>query len=131
MLCRFRALTRITPRPKAVVILADERHRRQQRPHRTNTSPKNIVSMAAGPPPGIRLILPASVLPYAKYPAWRPEINRCSICRPAECPAAMAMPPERGLSTWVIIVARWTPAYGSMREYTKDGVHPTPEAMRL
>ena len=87
---------------------------------------ENIVSMAElALAAGIRPIL-CSVLPAAKYP-WRPEIESVPEKIAALNARLQQYAAERGL-TWVDYYGAMDAGDGSMRsEYTKDGVHPTPE----
>ncbi len=86
----------------------------------------DIVSMAElALAAGIRPIL-CSVLPAAKYP-WRPEIESVPEKIAALNARLQQYAAERGL-TWVDYYGAMDAGDGSMRsEYTKDGVHPTPE----
>ena len=126
MLCRFRA-DAINLRPKAVVILAGTNDiAGNNGPIENEHIAENIVSMAElALAAGIRPIL-CSVLPAAKYP-WRPEIESVPE-KSADLNARLQQyAAERGL-TWVDYYSAMDAGDGSMRsEYTKDGVHPTPE----
>ena len=126
MLCRFRA-DAINLRPKAVVILAGTNDiAGNNGPIENEHIAENIVSMAElALAAGIRPIL-CSVLPAAKYP-WRPEIESVPE-KIADLNARLQRyAAERGL-TWVDYYSAMDAGDGSMRsEYTKDGVHPTPE----
>lgn len=126
MLCRFRA-DAINLRPKAVVILAGTNDiAGNNGPIENEHIAENIVSMAElALAAGIRPIL-CSVLPAAKYP-WRPEIESVPE-KIADLNARLQRyATERGL-TWVDYYSAMDAGDGSMRsEYTKDGVHPTPE----
>ena len=126
MLCRFRA-DAINLRPKAVVILAGTNDiAGNNGPIENEHIAENIVSMAElALAAGIRPIL-CSVLPAAKYP-WRPEIESVPE-KIADLNARLQQyAAERGL-TWVDYYSAMDAGDGSMRsEYTKDGVHPTPE----
>ena len=126
MLCRFRA-DAINLRPKAVVILAGTNDiAGNNGPIENEHIAENIVSMAElALAAGIRPIL-CSVLPAAKYP-WRPEIESVPE-KIADLNARLHQyAAERGL-TWVDYYSAMDAGDGSMRsEYTKDGVHPTPE----
>lgn len=126
MLCRFRA-DAINLRPKAVVILTGTNDiAGNNGPIENEHIAENIVSMAElALAAGIRPIL-CSVLPAAKYP-WRPEIESVPE-KIADLNARLQRyAAERGL-TWVDYYSAMDAGDGSMRsEYTKDGVHPTPE----
>ena len=126
MLCRFRA-DAINLRPKAVVILTGTNDiAGNNGPIENEHIAENIVSMAElALAAGIRPIL-CSVLPAAKYP-WRPEIESVPE-KIADLNARLQQyAAERGL-TWVDYYSAMDAGDGSMRsEYTKDGVHPTPE----
>ena len=126
MLCRFRA-DAINLRPKAVVILAGTNDiAGNNGPIENEHIAENIVSMAElALAAGIRPIL-CSVLPAAKYP-WRPEIESVPE-KIADLNARLQQyAAERGL-TWVDYYSAMDAGDGSMRsEYTRDGVHPTPE----
>lgn len=126
MLCRFRA-DAINLRPKAVVILAGTNDiAGNNGPIENEHIAENIVSMAElALAAGIRPIL-CSVLPAAKYP-WRPEIESVPE-KIADLNARLQQyAAKRGL-TWVDYYSAMDAGDGSMRsEYTKDGVHPTPE----
>ena len=126
MLCRFRA-DAINLRPKAVVILAGTNDiAGNNGPIENEHIAENIVSMAElALAAGIRPIL-CSVLPDAKYPC-RPEIESVPE-KIADLNARLQQyAAERGL-TWVDYYSAMDAGDGSMRsEYTKDGVHPTPE----
>ena len=126
MLCRFRADV-IDLRPKAVVILAGTNDLAGNNgPIECGHIVENIVSMAElALAAGIRPIL-CSVLPAAKYP-WRPEIESVPEKIAALNARLQQYAAERGL-TWVDYYSAMDAGDGSMRsEYTKDGVHPTPE----
>ena len=126
MLCRFRA-DAINLRPKAVVILAGTNDiAGNNGPIECEHIVENIVSMAElALAAGIRPIL-CSVLPAAKYP-WRPEIESVPEKIAALNARLQQYAAERGL-TWVDYYGAMDAGDGSMRsEYTKDGVHPTPE----
>ena len=126
MLCRFRADV-IDLRPKAVVILAGTNDiAGNNGPIECGHIVENIVSMAElALAAGIRPIL-CSVLPAAKYP-WRPEIKSVPEKIAALNARLQQYAAERGL-TWVDYYSAMDAGDGSMRsEYTKDGVHPTPE----
>lgn len=126
MLCRFRADV-IALRPKAVVILAGTNDiAGNNGPIECEHIVENIVSMAElALTAGIRPIL-CSVLPAAKYP-WRPEIESVPEKIAALNARLQQYAAERGL-TWVDYYGAMDAGDGSMRsEYTKDGVHPTPE----
>ena len=126
MLCRFRADV-INLHPQAVVILAGTNDiAGNNGPIENEHIAENIVSMAElALAAGIRPIL-CSVLPAAKYP-WRPEIESVPE-KIADLNARLQQyAAERGL-TWVDYYSAMDAGDGSMRsEYTKDGVHPTPE----
>ena len=126
MLCRFRA-DAINLRPKAVVILAGTNDiAGNNGPIENEHIAENIVSMAElALAAGIRPIL-CSVLPAAKYP-WRPEIESVPEKIADLYARLQRYAAERGL-TWVDYYSAMDAGDGSMRsEYTKDGVHPTPE----
>lgn len=126
MLCRFRADV-IDLRPKAVAILAGTNDiAGNNGPIECEHIVENIVSMAElALAAGIRPIL-CSVLPAAKYP-WRPEIESVPEKIAALNARLQQYAAERGL-TWVDYYGAMDAGDGSMRsEYTKDGVHPTPE----
>lgn len=126
MLCRFRA-DAINLRPKAVVILAGTNDiAGNNGPIENEHIAENIVSMAElALAAGIRPIL-CSVLPAAKYP-WRPEIESVPEKIADLNTRLQRYAAERGL-TWVDYYSAMDAGDGSMRsEYTKDGVHPTPE----
>lgn len=126
MLCRFRA-DAINLRPKAVVILAGTNDiAGNNGPIENEHIAENIVSMAElALAAGIRPIL-CSVLPAAKYP-WRPEIESVPEKIADLNTRLQQYAAERGL-TWVDYYSAMDAGDGSMRsEYTKDGVHPTPE----
>ena len=126
MLCRFRADV-INLHPQAVVILAGTNDiAGNNGPIECEHIVENIVSMAElALAAGIRPIL-CSVLPAAKYP-WRPEIESVPEKIAALNARLQQYAAERGL-TWVDYYGAMDAGDGSMRsEYTKDGVHPTPE----
>lgn len=126
MLCRFRADV-IDLRPKAVVILAGTNDiAGNNGPIESEHIAENIVSMAElALAAGIRPIL-CSVLPAAKYP-WRPEVGSVPEKIRALNDRLRQYAVERGL-TWVDYHSAMDAGDGSMRsEYTRDGVHPTPE----
>lgn len=126
MLCRFRADV-IDLRPKAVVILAGTNDiAGNNGPIDNEHIAENIVSMAElALAAGIRPIL-CSVLPAAQYP-WRPEIESVPEKIRALNDRLRQYATERGL-TWVDYYSAMDAGDGSMRsEYTRDGVHPTPE----
>lgn len=126
MLCRFRADV-IDLRPKAVVILAGTNDiAGNNGPIESEHIAENIVSMAElALAAGIRPII-CSVLPAAKYP-WRPEIGSVPEKIRALNDRLRQYAAERGL-TWVDYYSAMDAGDGSMRsEYTRDGVHPTPE----
>lgn len=126
MLCRFRADV-IGLGPKAVVILAGTNDiARNNGPIESEHIVENIVSMAElALAAGIRPII-CSVLPAAKYP-WRPEIESVPEKIRALNDRLQQYAAERGV-TWVDYYGAMDAGDGSMRgEYTKDGVHPTPE----
>lgn len=126
MLCRFRADV-IDLRPKAVVILAGTNDiAGNNGPIESEHIAENIVSMAElALAAGIRPII-CSVLPAAKYP-WRPEIESVPEKIRALNDRLRQYATERGL-TWVDYYSAMDAGDGSMRsEYTRDGVHPTPE----
>lgn len=126
MLCRFRADV-IDLRPKAVVILAGTNDiAGNNGPIESEHIAENIVSMAElALAAGIRPII-CSVLPAAKYP-WRPEVGSVPEKIRALNDRLRQYAAERGL-TWVDYYSAMDAGDGSMRsEYTRDGVHPTPE----
>lgn len=126
MLCRFRADV-IDLRPKAVVILAGTNDiAGNNGPIDNEHIAENIVSMAElALAAGIRPIL-CSVLPAAQYP-WRPEVESVPEKIRALNDRLRQYAAERGL-TWVDYYSAMDAGDGSMRsEYTRDGVHPTPE----
>ena len=126
MLCRFRADV-IALRPKAVVILAGTNDiAGNNGPIESEHIAENIVSMAElALAAGIRPII-CSVLPAAKYP-WRPEVGSVPEKIRALNDRLRQYAAERGL-TWVDYYSAMDAGDGSMRsEYTRDGVHPTPE----
>lgn len=126
MLCRFRADV-IGLRPKAVVILAGTNDiAGNNGPIENEHIAENIVSMAElALAAGIRPII-CSVLPAAKYP-WRPEVGSVPEKIRALNDRLRQYAAERGL-TWVDYHSAMDAGDGSMRsEYTRDGVHPTPE----
>ena len=126
MLCRFRADV-IDLRPKAVVILAGTNDiAGNNGPIESEHIAENIVSMAElALAAGIRPII-CSVLPAAKYP-WRTEIESVPEKIRALNDRLRQYAAERGL-TWVDYYSAMDAGDGSMRsEYTRDGVHPTPE----
>lgn len=126
MLCRFRADV-IDLRPKAVVILAGTNDiAGNNGPIESEHIAENIVSMAElALAAGIRPII-CSVLPAAKYP-WRPEVESVPEKIRALNDRLRQYATERGL-TWVDYYSAMDAGDGSMRsEYTRDGVHPTPE----
>ena len=126
MLCRFRADV-IDLRPKAVVILAGTNDiAGNNGPIESEHIAENIVSMAElALAAGIRPII-CSVLPAAKYP-WRPEVESVPEKIRALNDRLRQYATERGL-TWVDYYSAMDADDGSMRsEYTRDGVHPTPE----
>lgn len=126
MLCRFRADV-IDLRPKAVVILAGTNDiAGNNGPIESEHIAENIVSMAElALAAGIRPIL-CSVLPSAQYP-WRPEVESVPEKIRALNDRLRQYAAERGL-TWVDYYSAMDAGDGSMRsEYTRDGVHPTPE----
>lgn len=126
MLCRFRADV-IDLRPKAVVILAGTNDiAGNNGPIESEHIAENIVSMAElALAAGIRPIL-CSVLPAAQYP-WRPEVESVPEKIRALNDRLRQYAAERGL-TWVDYYSAMDAGDGSMRsEYTRDGVHPTPE----
>ena len=126
MLCRFRADV-VNLRPKAVVILAGTNDiAGNNGPIETEHIAENIVSMAElALAAGIRPIV-CSVLPAAKYP-WRPEVESVPDKIRALNDRLRKYAAERGL-TWVDYYSAMDAGNGSMRsEYTRDGVHPTPE----
>lgn len=126
MLCRFRADV-IDLRPKAVVILAGTNDiAGNNGPIESEHIAENIVSMAElALAAGIRPII-CSVLPAAKYP-WRPEVESVPEKIRALNDRLRQYAAERGL-TWVDYYSAMDAGDGSMRsEYTRDGVHPTPE----
>lgn len=126
MLCRFRADV-IDLRPKAVVILAGTNDiAGNNGPIESEHIAENIVSMAElALAAGIRPII-CSVLPAAKYP-WRPEVGSVPEKIRALNDRLRQYAAERGL-TWVDYYSAMDAGNGSMRsEYTRDGVHPTPE----
>lgn len=126
MLCRFRADV-IDLRPKAVVILAGTNDiAGNNGPIENEHIAENIVSMAElALAAGIRPIL-CSVLPAAQYP-WRPEVESVPEKIRALNDRLRQYAAERGL-TWVDYYSAMDAGDGSMRsEYTRDGVHPTPE----
>lgn len=126
MLCRFRADV-IDLRPKAVVILAGTNDiAGNNGPIDNEHIAENIVSMAElALAAGIRPIL-CSVLPAAQYP-WRPEVESVPEKIRALNDRLRQYAAERGL-TWVDYYSAMDAGDGSLRsEYTRDGVHPTPE----
>ena len=126
MLCRFRADV-IDLRPKAVVILAGTNDiAGNNGPIESEHIAENIVSMAElALAAGIRPIL-CSVLPAAQYP-WRPEVESVPEKIRALNDRLRQYAAERGL-TWVDYYSAMDAGDGSLRsEYTRDGVHPTPE----
>lgn len=126
MLCRFRADV-IDLRPKAVVILAGTNDiAGNNGPIESEHIAENIVSMAElALAAGIRPII-CSVLPAAQYP-WRPEVESVPEKIRALNDRLRQYATERGL-TWVDYHSAMDAGDGSMRsEYTRDGVHPTPE----
>lgn len=126
MLCRFRADV-IDLRPKAVVILAGTNDiAGNNGPIESEHIAENIVSMAElALAAGIRPIL-CSVLPAAQYP-WRPEVESVPEKIRVLNDRLRQYAAERGL-TWVDYYSAMDAGDGSMRsEYTRDGVHPTPE----
>lgn len=126
MLCRFRADV-IDLRPKAVVILAGTNDiAGNNGPIESEHIAENIVSMAElALAAGIRPII-CSVLPAAQYP-WRPEVESVPEKIRALNDRLRQYAAERGL-TWVDYYSAMDAGDGSMRsEYTRDGVHPTPE----
>lgn len=126
MLCRFRADV-IALRPKAVVILAGTNDiAGNNGPIDNEHIAENIVSMAElALAAGIRPIL-CSVLPAAQYP-WRPEVESVPEKIRALNDRLRQYAAERGL-TWVDYYSAMDAGDGSLRsEYTRDGVHPTPE----
>ena len=126
MLCRFRADV-IDLHPQAVVILAGTNDLAQNNgPITTQHIVENIISMAElAMAAGIRPII-CSVLPAAKYP-WRPEIESVPEKIRALNDRLRQYASDRGLA-WVDYYTAMDAGDGSMRsEYTKDGVHPTPE----
>ena len=126
MLCRFRADV-IDLRPKAVVILAGTNDiAGNNGPIESEHIAENIVSMAElALAAGIRPII-CSVLPAGKYP-WRTEIESVPEKIRALNDRLRQYAAERGL-TWVDYYSAMDAGDGSMRsEYTRDGVHPTPE----
>lgn len=126
MLCRFRADV-IDLHPQAVVILAGTNDiARNNGPIETVHIAQNIISMAElALAAGIRPIL-CSVLPAAKYP-WRPEVESVPEKIRALNDRLRQYAADRGL-IWVDYYTPMAAADGSLRsEYTRDGVHPTPE----
>ena len=126
MLCRFRADV-INLHPQAVVILAGTNDLAQNNgPIATQHIVENIISMAElAMAAGIRPII-CSVLPAGKYP-WRPEIESVPEKIRDLNARLHRYASDRGL-IWVDYYTAMDAGDGSMRsEYTKDGVHPTPE----
>ena len=126
MLCRFRADV-IALRPKAVVILAGTNDiAGNNGPIENEHIAENIVSMAElALAAGIRPII-CSVLPAAQYP-WRPEVGSVPEKIRDLNDRLRQYATERGL-TWVDYYSAMDAGDGSLRsEYTRDGVHPTPE----
>mgnify|MGYP000792117829 CR=1 FL=1 len=126
MLCRFRADV-INLHPQAVVILAGTNDLAQNNgPIATQHIVENIISMAElAMAAGIRPII-CSVLPAGKYP-WRTEIESVPEKIRDLNARLHRYASDRGL-IWVDYYTAMDAGDGSMRsEYTKDGVHPTPE----
>ena len=126
MHCRFRADV-INLHPQAVVILAGTNDLAQNNgPIATQHIVENIISMAElAMAAGIRPII-CSVLPAGKYP-WRTEIESVPEKIRDLNARLHRYASDRGL-IWVDYYTAMDAGDGSMRsEYTKDGVHPTPE----
>lgn len=104
----------------------DERPGAEQRPIATQHIVENIISMAElAMAAGIRPII-CSVLPAGKYP-WRTEIESVPEKIRDLNARLHRYASDRGL-IWVDYYTAMDAGDGSMRsEYTKDGVHPTPE----
>ena len=120
MLVRFRADV-VELHPQVAVICGGTNDLAQNNgPIATQHIVENIISMAElAMAAGIRPII-CSVLPAGKYP-WRTEIESV----PEKIRDLNAS--DRGL-IWVDYYTAMDAGDGSMRsEYTKDGVHPTPE----
>lgn len=123
---RFRADV-INLHPQAVVILAGTNDLAQNNgPIATQHIVENIISMAElAMAAGIRPII-CSVLPAGKYP-WRTEIESVPEKIRDLNARLHRYASDRGL-IWVDYYTAMDAGDGSMRsEYTKDGVHPTPE----
>jgi len=113
--------------PQAVVILAGTNDLAQNNgPIATQHIVENIISMAElAMAAGIRPII-CSVLPAGKYP-WRTEIESVPEKIRDLNARLHRYASDRGL-IWVDYYTAMDAGDGSMRsEYTKDGVHPTPE----
>ena len=126
MRCRFRADVS-NLHPQAVVILAGTNDLAQNNgPITTQHIVENIISMAElAMAAGIRPII-CSVLPAGKYP-WRTEIESVPEKIRDLNARLRQYASDRGLA-WVDYYTAMDAGDGAMRsEYTKDGVHPTPE----
>ena len=126
MLCRFRADV-IGLHPEAVAILAGTNDIAQNNgPIEMEHIVENIISMAElAMAAGIRPIL-CSALPAASYP-WRPEIEGVPGKIKELNKRLKQYAADRGL-VWVDYHSAMDAGDGSLRsEYTRDGVHPTPE----
>ena len=120
-------LSCMKPVPASVVILAGTNDLAQNNgPIATQHIVENIISMAElAMAAGIRPII-CSVLPAGKYP-WRTEIESVPEKIRDLNARLHRYASDRGL-IWVDYYTAMDAGDGSMRsEYTKDGVHPTPE----
>ena len=126
MLVRFRADV-VELHPQVAVICGGTNDLAQNNgPIATQHIVENIISMAElAMAAGIRPII-CSVLPAGKYP-WRTEIESVPEKIRDLNARLRQYASDRGLA-WVDYYTAMDAGDGSMRsEYTKDGVHPTPE----